>query len=183
MITKFRLALLSIFLVSNYAVAQKYLLNPGDKIRVEVLNDEELTRELVVRPDRYITLPLIGAVETTDLDIEELSRKIELKYFDYMKDSPQVIVTLLEVVGNKIYIVGKVKNPGEYLINGKIDIMQALAIAGGLNEFADEDEIKILRRDNLLNQQTLDFNYNEVISGSELNLNIYLESNDIVIVP
>jgi len=52
-----------------------------------------------------------------------------------------------------------------------------------LNEFADEDEIKILRRDNLLNQQTLDFNYNEVISGSELNLNIYLESNDIVIVP
>lgn len=169
--------------VASSAVAAGYLVNPGDLLRIDVWNEESLAREVRVRPDGRIALPMAGEIDTTGQTPEQVGDAIGVALSRFLKDEPRVVVSLLEALGNKIYVLGKVARPGEYVINSETDVMQALALAGGLTSFAAENDIRILRRDSDGRQRAIPFKYARVKGGDELESNIVLRSRDVVVVP
>jgi polysaccharide export outer membrane protein len=100
-----------------------------------------------------------------------------------MKDKPRVVVSQVNVDGNKVYVIGKVVNPGAFVVTSETDVMQALALAGGLNPFAAENDIRILRRNSDGQLVSIPFRYARVKAGEDLNSNIVLQSRDVVVVP
>ena len=160
-----------------------YSVNPGDILKIDVWSEDLLSREVLVRPDGFISLPMIGEIDTTDSTPSEVSDTIAQALSEYMKDIPQVVVSVQSVAGNKIYVMGKVVRPGEYNITSDTDIIQALALAGGLNTFAAENDILILRREADGTQVSIPFEYATVKNGKEMHTNIVLHSRDIVVVP
>ena len=159
-----------------------YGLNAGDVIQVSVWKEPELTLDVLVRPDGRITFPLAGDVEAAGRTPEEVQGDLAARLEKYIPD-PVVTVALISGAGNKIYVLGKVVRPGEYAISRPLDVMQALAVAGGLNAFAAENKIKILRRDADGRQRAIGFRYGDVKDGDNLSSNITLISGDVVVVP
>ena len=172
-----------IVLLSAAASSAPYFVNPGDILAVDIWNEALLSREALVRPDGFISLPMIGEIDTTNSTPLEVSDTIAQALSKYMKDIPQVVVSVQNVAGNKIYVMGKVMRPGEYNITSDTDIIQALALAGGLNTFAAENDILILRREADGTQVSIPFEYATVKNGKEMHTNIVLHSRDIVVVP
>ena len=177
----FVLAILSIAVLPVHS--SPYSVNPGDVLRIDVWNEESLSREVLVRPDGIISLPIVGDINTTNSSPSQVADKISQALSEYMKDAPRVVVSLVDVTGNKISVIGKVNQPGEFKITRDTDVMQALALAGGLNAFAAENDIQILRREPNGNQIAIPFEYAEVKAGEKLQSNIILRSGDVVVVP
>ncbi|HUH38801.1 MAG TPA: polysaccharide biosynthesis/export family protein [Spongiibacteraceae bacterium] len=165
------------------AEQSSYQVNPGDALQIFVWNEEGLTREVLVRPDGFISVPLVGQVKAGGLTPEAIETRLVEGYSKYLKDAPTVTVSLLQIGGYKVYVVGKVNRPGEYPINRPTDVMQALAMAGGLNTFAKENDINILRRKADGSQEAIKFAYGKVKDGDQLQTNIILKSGDVVVVP
>jgi polysaccharide export outer membrane protein len=163
--------------------AAPYMVNPGDVLRIDVWNEESLSREVLVRPDGFISLPMAGEIETNNQSPSQVADKISSALSKYMKDAPRVVVSLVDVPGNKIFVIGKVTRPGEYKVTSDTDVMQALALAGGLNSFAAENDIRVLRRKPDGTQYSIPFEYAQVKAGKDLQSNIVLKSRDIVVVP
>ncbi|MEM6484487.1 MAG: polysaccharide biosynthesis/export family protein [Pseudomonadota bacterium] len=176
---------LLISLAPARAVSQpaSYLVNPGDRLQIDVWNEESLSRNVLVRPDGIISLPMAGDIPTSGLAPGAVAVRIADALGDFMKDRPRVVVSLVEAAGNQIYVLGKVDKPGRFRISANTDVMQALALAGGLNSFADEDDIKVLRRNENGQQTAIPFRYSQVKSGKSLESNIVLRSGDLVVVP
>jgi polysaccharide biosynthesis/export protein len=160
-----------------------YEINSGDVLEVLVWNEEALSREVKVRPDGFISLPLVGEVRTGGLTPAAVSESIKTSLGAFLNDTPTVTVSLLSMDGNIVYVLGKVNRPGAFPISTKVDVTQALAWAGGLNTYADEKDIQVLRRDAAGVQRALPFNYAGVKSGKKLESNIVLKSGDVVVVP
>jgi len=158
-----------------------YKVLPGDLLQVSVWKEPDLQLELLVRPDGEISFPLAGAISTRNKSVSDLQRELTTRLSRYITD-PVVTVSVTEVLGNKIYVIGQVNEPGEFVVNPHIDVLQALSMAGGTTPFADLDNIRILRRTNSL-QSALSFNYKEVIRGRNLEQNVMLKSGDVVVVP
>ncbi|MEM8490037.1 MAG: polysaccharide biosynthesis/export family protein [Pseudomonadota bacterium] len=165
------------------ALAAQYTVNPGDLLSIAVWNEEELNLEARVRPDGVIALPIAGELTTTGLTPFEVANAIASSLRQYLKDEPRVVVSVLEAAGNIVYVLGKVAKPGAYPILADTDVMQALALAGGLTTFASENDIRILRRSTDGTQTSLSFAYGKVKVGKELKSNIVLRSRDTVVVP
>ncbi len=162
--------------------ANDYRLNPGDVLRISVWNEENLEREVLVRPDGGISFPLVGDVAAAARTVTDVQEAIRTRLETYVPDAV-VTVAVLSVSGNKVYVLGKVARPGEYVMNNKLDVMQALAVAGGVTSFAAENKIQILRRGPSGQQQAIGFRYAEVKDGKSLQTNIILKSGDVVVVP
>lgn len=158
-----------------------YLLNPGDELEISVWGDEALHRQVVVLPDGSITFPLAGRLKVKNLTSTAVERLLVGHLEKYVPD-PVVTVTVTAPTGHRIYLVGKVKAPGAYTMSGPMNVMQALSLGGGLDKFADEDQILIIRQTGG-NVQPLKFDYNEVASGKSLEANIVLQAGDIIVVP
>lgn len=176
-------ALFMFIVVSLPVVSAPYTINPGDVLRIDVWNEENLSREVLVRPDGFIGLPMAGEIETNNRTPSQVADKISKALSQYMRDAPRVVVSLVDVPGNKIFVIGKVTQPGEYKITSDTDVMQALALAGGLNSFAAENDIRVLRRKPDGIQIAIAFEYAKVKAGKDLQSNIILQSRDIVVVP
>jgi polysaccharide export outer membrane protein len=165
------------------AVNAVYKIQPGDKLHISVYNEEELNKDIVVRPDGGITFPLAGDVQAKGRSIPELRAEITSLLSQYIPDAT-VSVSLQEVIGNKIFVLGQVKSPGEYVLTGGTDVLQALSMAGGLTAFANSSKIKILRRNRDTNtEEVIPFSYKKIMRGQGLEQNITLRSGDTVIVP
>lgn len=160
-----------------------YQVNPGDILLVFVWNEKELSQEVLVRPDGAISIPLAGQVNAGGLSVPQIEKSLTDALSKYMNDKPSVTVAIKETRGYNIYVIGKVNKAGLFPINQPTDVMQALAMAGGLNAFAAENGIHILRRDKDGSQKAIPFRYSDVKSGDELQTNIQLQSGDIVVVP
>lgn len=160
-----------------------YGVNPGDVLQVYVWNEESLARELLVAPDGTISFPMVGVLTVSGLTTAEISAAITAGLGDFLRDEPLVTVSLIAVEGNKVYVHGLVTNPGAFVVTSQVDVMQALAMAGGLDTFAKEADIKVVRRlpDNTVT--TFRFNYAAFKNGAELQSNILLEAGDVVVVP
>ena len=137
--------------------------------------------QVLVKPDGGITFPLVGDLHASGLTTAELTEQLKQKLKRYIPN-PVVTVSVMNSVSNKIYVVGKVNRPGEYKATHYMDVLQALSLAGGLTPYADSNDIKIIRRQNG-KEKVFDFNYNKVISGKKLEMNILLEAGDTIAVP
>jgi polysaccharide export outer membrane protein len=161
------------------ALSPDYKLSRGDKLRVEVYKDAQLSQSLQVRPDGKITLPLLGDIPAAGRTPTELRDAITSALREYITN-PVVTVMVVEATPATIYIMGEVNKPGTLSINGPISILQALAMAGGFRDFAHTKDIRILRKSST-GVRTLNFNYNEAIKGNGTPM--LLEAGDTVIVP
>ncbi len=163
--------------------APGYLIQPGDVLSISVWNEEELQREVTVRPDGGITFPLIGDLHASGKSIRDLRAEITKGLSTYIPEAA-VSLNLKQVVGNKVNVLGQVKSPGEFILTSGTDVLQALSMAGGVTAFANHSKIKILRRDKKTQEQTvIPFNYKKVLKGRGLKQNILLQSGDTIVVP
>ena len=163
------------------AVANAYLIQPGDILQVSVWKERELQVELAVRPDGMMNFPLSGDVLAAGKSVDQLQKDIAVKLSKYVPD-PVVTVIIKQSAGYKIYVVGKVNHPGEFIATRNMDVMQALSLAGGPTPYASVNNIKILRRVNNELKSIL-FKYSKMEKGEDLEQNIVLQGGDVVVVP
>lgn len=160
-----------------------YTVQAGDLLGVSVWKEPDLTREILVRPDGGLSFPLVGEIEASGKSIDGVRDAIAEGLARYIPDAV-VTVSVKEVLGNKLYVIGEVNQPGEFIATRRVDVMQALSMAGGMTEFAARNKIIILRRDADTNEQSaLKFRYKDVVSGQNLEQNIVLRGGDVVVVP
>ncbi|MBX3349521.1 MAG: polysaccharide biosynthesis/export family protein [Nitrospira sp.] len=160
---------------------QGYQLGPEDVLLISVWKDEHLTREVVVRPDGLISFPLVGDVPAEGRTVEELRIDLAKRLIKYIP-AVNLTVAVIKPLSYKVYVVGRVTKPGEFLVGHYTDVLQALSLAGGLTPFAAENDIKIVRRV-MGQQQTFPFRYSDVRKGIDLEQNIILQRGDVVMVP
>lgn len=158
-----------------------YLIQPGDVLAVVVWKEEDLKQEVLVRPDGGISFPLAGDIEAAGHTVQEVKATIVERIKEFIPD-PVVTVLVQKTEGNAIYVLGKVTRPGAFVMQRPMDVTQALAMAGGLATFADENSISILRRAGS-SQSALPFRYGDVQKGKSLDQNIMLQPGDVVVVP
>ena len=166
---------------SASAQGPQYILNPGDVLDVSVWKEEEMTRQVLVLPDSTISFPLAGHMNVAGMSAQAVQEELVKRIKKYISE-PVITVSVNQVTGNKIFVIGQVNNPGEFAVSRSVDVMQALSLAGGLTAFGDEDDIKILRRENG-QQIALPFDYSDVKRGNRLDLNVVLKPGDVVVVP
>lgn len=169
-----------LFAQEHEAADPGYQLGPEDVLHISVWKDETLTREVLVRPDGMISFPLVGDLPAEGRSVEELRADLARRLSPYFPN-PTLSVAV-QKINTRIYVLGRVNRPGEYLIGRPIDVMQALSLAGGLTPYASENRIRVLRRENNA-QQTYLFRFGEVKKGEFLEQNILLHRGDVVIVP
>jgi polysaccharide export outer membrane protein len=160
-------------------VGPDYRLAIGDKLRVEVYKDPQLSQSLQVRPDGKITLPLVGDVNAAGLTSIELRDQLATALREYVTN-PVVTVIVVETVPPLVYVMGEVTNPGSIPLNGPMSVLQALAMAGGFRDFANTKDIRVLRRTSR-GVQTIAFNYKDAVKGDSNH--VMLQAGDTVIVP
>jgi polysaccharide export outer membrane protein len=161
-------------------VTSEYRLGAGDKIRIEVYRDAQLSQSVQVRPDGKVTLPLIGDVDASGKTPAELDDAITEALKEYV-NNPSVTVIVVEATAATAYVVGGVNQPGAVQLQGNVTVLQALAMAGGLSDFADRKNIRILRK-SASGTETIPFNYKEAIRGSTAAATL-LRAGDTVVVP
>jgi len=166
---------------SDAADKPAFLLGPGDVIEVSVWKDQDLTRQVIVQPDGYISFPLIGEVKAAGRTIPDVRKEVAKRLSEYMS-MPNVTVTPVKIESYKVYVIGKVNKPGMFVVLPRITVLQALSMAGGTNPFADLGDIVIIRH-TPKGETKIDFDYNDVASGKRLEQNIELQSGDVVLVP
>jgi polysaccharide export outer membrane protein len=168
--------------IEPYIVKSSYKVNPGDILEINVWKEEGLNQEVMVRPDGGISFPLVGSFSTQNLTLDEIKKAIAKKLSHYISD-PEVTVSAKQLLGNKVYVIGQVNKPGEYIVNSYVDVMQALSMAGGMTPYASVNNIIILRRDKNGKQQAIEFEYGDLEDGDNLQQNIILQVGDVVVVP
>ena len=161
--------------------ADAYLVQPGDVLSVSAWKEPDLQAELAVRPDGRVSFPLAGDVVAAGHTVEDLQTELEGRLRKYVPDV-LVTVTVKVVAGNRVYVIGKVGHPGDFVLNRPTDVMQALGLAGGTTPFADLDSIKVLRRE-AGRERVLEFRYTDVERGRRLEQNVLLQAGDTVVVP
>ena len=156
-----------------------YRLVPGDKLRIEVYKDTQLSQSLQVRPDGKITLPLVGDLAASGLTPIELRDHITTSLKEYVTN-PVVTVIVTEATPPLVYVMGEVAKPGPLALQGPLSVLQALSMAGGFKDFANTKGIRVLRK-TATGTETIAFNYKEAMKGE--GKIVYLQAGDTVIVP
>ncbi len=163
------------------ATTPDYRLVSGDKLRIEVYKDAQLSQSLQIRPDGKITLPLVGDVPAAGRTSVELRDAIAKSLQEYMTD-PTVTVIVTETSPQIIYVTGEVNKPGAFsLVNGQMSIIQAIALAGGLTDFANKKDIQVLRK-TATGIEKLRFNYKEVLNDETQREPLQLHPGDTILV-
>ena len=168
--------------VSAASQSKNYTVQPGDVLHVSVWKEEDLTLDVLVRPDGHFSFPLAGDINANGKNAQQITSELSKKIKKYIPD-PVITVSVIQILGNKIFVIGKVNNPGEFIMSHDIDVMQAMSMAGGASTFAGLNKIKILRRDKSGKQIAISFKYADVEAGRGLEQNILLQPGDVVVVP
>ena len=160
-------------------VTPEYLLGPGDKLRIEVYRDPQMSQSVQIRPDGKVTLPLVGDLEASGRTPVELRDTVTRALKEYM-NNPVVTVIVVEATAATAYVVGGVAHPGAVPVLGHLTVLQALAMAGGLTDFADRKNIRVLRK-GVGGMQSIPFNYKDAIKGSVPS--VERRAGDTIVVP
>jgi polysaccharide export outer membrane protein len=158
-----------------------YVIGPDDVLQILFWRDKDMSTEVAVRPDGKITLPLLNEVQATGLTPDQLRDRITAEASKLVED-PNVSVIVKAINSRRVYISGQVGKPGVYPLSGPTTVMQLIAMAGGLQEFADSKNIMIMRVENG-NTVAFKFNYKDIVKGKNLKQNILLKLGDTIIVP
>jgi polysaccharide export outer membrane protein len=167
--------------VPQRPAASDYLIGPGDVLFISVWKDEALTQSVPVRPDGKISFPLIGEILAGGKTITELQKEIEQKIARYIPE-PNLTIGIQAINSLLVYVIGRVNSPGRFVLNTNINVLQALAMAGGCNSFASRNDIKIFR-ESQGRTQILEFRYDDVTGGRRLEENVTLRRGDVIVVP
>lgn len=163
------------------AIDTYYAIGPGDTLEISIWRDESLSREVIVPPDGIISFPLIGDINVNGMTVADLRSVVRKKLSDYVPDAT-VTVILKAFNSLRAFVIGKVKNPGMYPITLDTNVMQILSMAGGLNAYASENSIHILRQIKGKSIK-IPFSYGDVVKGRNLQQNITILRGDVVVVP
>jgi polysaccharide export outer membrane protein len=158
---------------------QEYRLGTGDKLRIEVYGEPQLSQSLQVRPDGKITLPLAGDIVAAGRTSTELRDAVADSLKDFVKN-PVVTTIVQEATAAQVHVIGEVASPGVQILQGPLTVLQVLAQAGGLKEFAKQRDIRILRRTST-GTRTIDFDYKDAVNGRTNP--VYVEPGDTIVVP
>lgn len=162
----------------------EYVIGPGDVLEVAVWDNTAISRTVPVRPDGKISLPLVHDVQVAGLTPMQLSEVLNTALARYM-ETPAVAVIVREIHSFTVSVIGQVKTPGRFELAGPTTVLDVLAMAGGLTEFADRGRIVILRREGGTARR-IPFAYNKLLSRDGSNggqENLLLQRDDIVMVP
>jgi polysaccharide export outer membrane protein len=157
-----------------------FRIGPEDVLDVQVWKNEELSRVVPVRPDGMISLPLVNDIRASGLTAVELRQAITQRLAEYVP-SPEVSVMVREVHSVKVAVIGAVRMPGHYEVKSSATVLELIARAQGLTEFADRGRIVVLRQNGPATNR-IPFNYRKVAEGSEQD-NFYVRPGDIIVVP
>jgi polysaccharide export outer membrane protein len=175
-------ALTSIEMTANAAAAAAaFTLQPGDEIEVSVYGEMELQRKMLIRPDGKFSFPLAGEVVAISRSVADVQMELTSKIRPLIPEAV-VTVSVTGLEGHKAYVIGQVIKPGAIPLNPRINVLQALSVAGGTTAFAALNDIIILRGTGR-EQRVLRFAYDDIKRGRNLEQNIQLENGDVVLVP
>jgi polysaccharide export outer membrane protein len=155
-----------------------YAIGPSDVLQVNVWKEPELTREVTVRIDGMITVPLLGDVQAAGQTPRKLAEVLRAGLEQFI-EAPRVTVGLGQTNSARFYVLGQVGRSGEFLMSGRTTVLQALALAGGFRDFAKTESIVIVRRD----QTVIPVNYKRITDGRDLTQNVVLLPEDTIVVP
>jgi polysaccharide export outer membrane protein len=158
-----------------------YTVGPGDVLDISVWKETALTKKVIVTPDGNISFPLVGEIRAKGLTVNQVKKELESRIKRYVPH-PNLSVAVVSVNSLHIYVIGKVNNPGRYELNTYLNVLQALAMAGGLNSFAKKNKIKIFR-ETADGTRIFQFKYGDVADGKRFDQNIRLVRGDIIVVP
>jgi polysaccharide export outer membrane protein len=162
------------------ALPEGYVIGPEDVLNVVVWREKEMSGDVVVRPDGKISLPLLRDVQAAGYTPEQLAEIIEKIAKEFVADSDATVI-VKEIRSRKVYVIGEVARPGSVPLTTEMNVLQLIAIVGGLLEYADKSNVLILRNENGRGLR-LRFNYKDVIAGKNLQQNILLQPGDTVLV-
>jgi polysaccharide export outer membrane protein len=163
-----------------------FLLGPEDVLEVTVWRNQELSRQVVVRPDGLISLPLIGDVKATGMSAAQLAEVISARLKEY-KENPTVTVSVKEVNSYYVYVMGEVMKPGKLQLKSHATVLQAIAMAGGFTQYASRNKIRVLRvsknGQGEPHEMRIPLHYDDVVAGKGEVTNFVLKSGDTIVVP
>jgi polysaccharide export outer membrane protein len=166
---------------ASTAVPPDYVIGPEDMLQISVWKNDSLSRQLPVRPDGKISMPLLHDIQAAGLTPMQLRDKITAGLQEYMP-SPEVSVTVLEVRSYRVSVLGEVQKPGVLQLKAPTTVLEAIALAGGFRDFASPSKIVIFRKNGRGQTERLRFNYNRAV-GAAGEDNVTLRSGDVVVVP
>jgi polysaccharide export outer membrane protein len=158
-----------------------FTIGPEDVLGILVWKDQEMSGDVTVRPDGMITLPLIRDVKAAGLTPNQLADRLQEAVREFVTDA-SVTVVVRQMNSRKVFITGEVARPGAYPLVSSMTVMQLIAVAGGLNEFAEAKSISVMRVE-AGKTRTFPFDYKNVASGRKPEQNIVLKPGDTVVVP
>lgn len=167
---------------SGAAADNSYVIGDDDVLAINVWNEPDLKQPIPVRPDGKISLPLVGDIQAAGRTPAQLQEDIAAKLQNYIHH-PDVTVIVQKINSKKFNVLGRVMKPGAYPLSTTTTVLDAIAQAGGFQDFAKQKNIYVLRKTTNGSESRLPFNYKEVIKGRNLDQNIKLEPNDTIVVP
>jgi polysaccharide biosynthesis/export protein len=159
-----------------------FVIGNEDVLAINVWKEPDISRAVPVRSDGKISLPLVGELQATGKTPKQLEADIRSGLKDYMSE-PEVTVIVQEIKSQRFNILGRVARPGAYLLTPPMTVLDAIAQAGGFQDFAKSKDMYVLRRSADGSQKRLPFNYKQVIKGNHPEQNIFLEPHDTIYVP
>ena len=166
---------------TDVVVPPGYVIGPDDLLSIVYWKDKDMSSESQVRPDGKISLPLLNEMTAAGLTPEQLRQQITQESMRFMEE-PSVTVVVRQINSRKVFITGEVNKPGPYPLMGPTSVIQLIAMAGGLREYANSKKFVIMRIDQG-QPVSLPFNYPAVTSGKNLKQNVELKPGDTVVVP
>jgi len=160
---------------------QDYVVGAGDVLQVFVWKEPELTKDVTVRIDGKITVPLVGEVQAAGRTPGQLTADLRSAMERFLA-APRVTVGILQPNSARFYVMGQVAKPGDFPLTGRLTVLQGLALAGGFREFAKTETIVILRQEGG-SQTTIPVNYKRLEGGKEPSQNVELRPGDTILVP
>lgn len=158
-----------------------YVIGPEDVLGILFWREPDMSGDVTVRPDGKISLPLVGEVTASGLTPDALREELQKAAARFLADA-NVAVVVRQVKSRDVFITGQVAHPGAFPLTGPRTIMQLIALAGGLSEYADANSITVMRIENG-RQRSFQFHYRDVARGKAVAQNIQLQPGDTVVVP
>jgi polysaccharide export outer membrane protein len=163
------------------ALPSDYVIGPEDVLGVVFWREPDISGDVTVRPDGRITIPVIGEIHAAGLRPEALQEQVHAAASKYLTDV-NVAIVVREINSRKIFVTGRVNTPGPHPLTGLLTVVQAIALAGGLTEFANDRNITVLRTDST-GTRSFKVNYRDIARGRNLQQNIVLLPGDTIVVP
>ena len=162
-------------------VPADYIIGPEDQLSIVFWREKDLSADVVVRPDGMVSLPLLQDIMASGFTPEQLRTRLVAAAAKYTED-PNATVVVKAINSRKVFIMGSIGRPGSYPLINPMNVLQLLALAGGLAEYADGEKIQIVRQE-ADGARYLKFNYKEVVRQKNVSQNVQLKPGDTIVVP